>query len=462
MDKNIFRAYDVRGDVRTQLTPEAVLKIGRALTCSHFHEGETVLVASDSRTHSPILSQRLIQGLNEGGVNVVSLGQTTTPMLYFALRTIACNGGIMITGSHNPVNENGLKMCIGTRSFERKDILALYDAIDQPVDGRQAGTLRQADIFDSYCEAITSRVKLGRALRVVVDAGNGVAGPYITGVLDKLGCQFTPLFCEPDGTFPNHHPDPSIPENLADCRERVLREHADLGIAFDGDGDRLGVIDRDGQIIPADKLLVLFARSVLAEAPASNIIGDVKCSKFTFDDIQKHGGTPHMSKTGHALIKAKMIEIDAALAGEMSGHFFFSSRWFGFDDAIYAAARLLEIKASSDVSLGDMLSDLPSSYSTPELRMDCPDDIKFDLTKALVAHYEALYPTNTIDGARVDFPHGWALMRSSNTQPVLVVRVEADSAEQKAAILGDIADSIRAFSKTLGHCIDTTLLTSQP
>ncbi len=459
MDKNMFRAYDIRGDVRTQLTPDAVHKIGRALTLSHFHAGATVCVARDARTHSPELAQNLIAGLNEGGVNVIDLGQTTTPMLYFAGRTITSDGSIMLTGSHNPVHENGLKMSIGARSFERKDILAVFEAIDQPLPSVQPGSHTMHDIFGAYSDAVVSRIHLARPLHVVVDGGNGVAGPFVTSILEKLGCRVTPLFCEPDGTFPHHHPDPSVAKNLVDAQNKLAEVHADLAIALDGDGDRLGVIDRAGQIIPADRLLVLFARSVLAEEPGAILLGDVKCSKFTFDDIQKHGGRPEMTKTGHALIKTRMVELDAAMAGEMSGHFFFKSRWFGFDDAIYAAARLLEIAAQADCdNITDLLSDIPTSYATPEIRMDCPDDIKFDLTQKLVEHYQKILPTNTLDGARVDFPHGWALMRSSNTQPVLVVRVEADSNDEKRAILDDIAHNIVTFSTELHHTLDTSAL----
>lgn len=445
IDPHIFRAYDIRGDVRTQLTPDAAYRIGCALTRSHFPPGSTVAVGCDARTHSPSLVRALIEGLTKGGVHVVDYGQITTPMLYFALAHVPRTGGIMVTGSHNPIHDNGLKICCGTRSFVGDDIQRVRASLDQPLPATEMGTVTQENIFPAYREAIVSRVHLQKSLKLVVDAGNGVAGPYILPILKDLGCEVVPLFCDPDGNFPHHHPDPGEAKNLVDCQKQVLAVQADLGLAFDGDGDRLGVVTQTGDIIPADRLLILFERAILNETPGATIIGDVKCSKFTFDDIRKHGGNPVMVKTGHALIKQKLRETQAAMAGEMSGHFFFHHRWFGFDDAIYAAARLLEIAASSPEPLANQLQDLPQSFATPELRLDCPDAVKFELTRALVDHYQKQYPTNTLDGARVDFPHGWALMRASNTQPVLVVRVEADAEQAKIDILKNIADNISSW-----------------
>ena len=459
INKNIFRAYDIRGDVRTELTEDAVFRIGRALTLSHFGPGSVLAVARDARTHSPMLADALIRGLRDGGVSVVDFGQTTTPMLYFALAAKTFDGGIMLTGSHNPIHENGLKICKQNNSFVRADIEAVYENIDRPLPECDRGKLQNDNIFEAYSSAITSCITMRRPLRLVVDCGNGVAGPYVTRVLAALGCDVIPLFCDPDGTFPNHHPDPTVAANLTACRDLVLNKHADFGIALDGDGDRLGVIDRDGTIIPSDRLLALFARSVLSEQPGAAIIGDVKCSKFTFDDIRSHGGNPIMSKTGHALIKAKMRETGAALAGEMSGHFFFKHRWYGFDDAIYAASRLCEMAAKSDCSsISELLADLPTAFATPEIRIPCPDEAKFELTQALVDYYKLQFPTNTIDGARVDFPDGWALMRASNTQPVLVVRVEANSESSKHNILNNIAEQITLWANSHNLTISTSEL----
>lgn len=460
IDSHIFRAYDIRGDVRTQLTPEAVYKIGCALTLSHFASGSTVVVGCDARTHSPGLVKALTDGLTQGGVHVVDHGQITTPMLYFSLVHTPREGGIMITGSHNPIHDNGLKICCGTTSFVGEDIQRVKACLDAPLPDVKRGTVSKADIFPAYRHAIVSRVRLNRRVNIVVDAGNGVAGPFVVPILEDLGCHVIPLYCEPDGTFPNHHPDPGEAKNLCDCQARVLSSGADLGLAFDGDGDRLGVVTHEGKIIPADKLLTLFARAILDEAPNAMIIGDVKCSKFTFDDILHHGGKPEMVKTGHALIKQKMRETQAALAGEMSGHFFFAHRWFGFDDAIYAAVRLLEIVTASEEPLMERLRDLPPSYATPEIRLVCPDAYKFALTQALVDYYQQRYPTNTLDGARVDFPNGWALMRASNTQPVLVVRVEADSELAKIDILKNIAHNIAAWMENRDFSMDLSPLLS--
>lgn len=453
IDPHIFRAYDIRGDVRTQLTPEAAFVIGRALAEARFAAGETVVIGRDARDHSPLIAQNLIEGLTLQGVHVVDLGQITTPMLYFALFRHEFDGGVMVTGSHNPIFDNGLKICRKTQSFLGADIQAVYHRTKEPFEpASERGKVRSLDVTQDYIDDIVSRVSAVSKLSMVIDAGNGVAGPFAQRLMSHYATDLTCLYCEPDGSFPNHHPDPSVPKNLEDCRRLVIEKGAAIGLGFDGDGDRLGVIDRDGTIIPADRLIVLFAREILARRTGATIIGDVKCSKFTFDDIAVHGGTPVMSKTGHALIKAKIRETGAALAGEMSGHFFFEDRWFGFDDALYAAARLVEIAANAEKAgktLQNLLSDLPQSCATPELRFDCPDDIKFELAKAMCAHYSKLYPTSDLDGARIDFPNGWALIRASNTQPVIVMRIEADSPEAVNAIMTDIRKEIARFGVNL-------------
>lgn len=460
IDRHIFRAYDIRGDVRTQLTPEAVYAIGQGIAEARFSRGSTLALARDARTHSPLLSARLSEGLRARGVHVVDLGQATTPMLYFALHMSDFDGGIMLTGSHNPINDNGLKICRKTESFLGPDIEAVRARVAEPFKALAASDLgqeTQSDISEAYAKAILSRLKPARKLHLVVDAGNGVAGPFAVDILTRMGAIVTPLYCEPDGHFPNHHPDPSEPENLEDCRQKVLELGADLGLAFDGDGDRLGVIASDGQIIAADRLLVLFARDVLEKQAGATIIGDVKCSSFSFEDIRLRGGKAVMAKTGHALIKAKMRETGAAFAGEMSGHFFFEEGWYGFDDAIYAAARLVEIVAR----LGDIhgiLADLPQSFATAEIRIPCPDDLKFDLAQAMIDVYQKRLPTSDLDGARIDFPKGWALIRASNTQAIIVARIEAESQDEARKIAQDLVSEMTTYLKSVDRTIDLSPL----
>ena len=451
IDPHIFRAYDIRGDVRTQLTSEAAYQIGLALAGSHFPPHSTLVVGCDARNHSPVIRDSLIRGLMEQGVDIVDIGQITTPMLYFALFRHGFDGGVMVTGSHNPVNDNGLKICRKTESFIGKDIEAIYHQTQvEHQKSETLGQLKTSDIAAEYENEILWRVKPGKKLRLVIDAGNGVAGPYAKSLFSHYSSELTCLYCEPDGHFPHHHPDPSVAKNLVDLQKAVLETNSDLGLAFDGDGDRLGVVDKNGDIIPADKLIVLFEREILSRRPEVTILGDVKCSKLTFDDIRKHGGNAVMTKTGHALIKAKIRETGAALAGEMSGHFFFNDRWFGFDDALYAGARILEIasKASENgCSVSELLSDLPQTIATPELRIDCPDDIKFDISKAMCDVYRQRYPVSELDGARIDFPNGWALIRASNTQPVLVVRAEGNSSCDVSVIMSDIMSEMLRYSE---------------
>ncbi|MBO4350930.1 MAG: phosphomannomutase/phosphoglucomutase [Proteobacteria bacterium] len=465
IDSHIFREYDIRGDVRTQLTSDVAGRIGHALAMSHFPIGSELVVGRDARTHSPDIQHALMSGLNALGVYVTDLGQITTPMLYFALFKRKCDGGVMVTGSHNPVNDNGLKICRGTESFVRKDIEAVRDIVMDEKDGvgqgcaECTGQTKSLDIAGEYEREILERVKPGRRIKIVIDAGNGVAGPYAKSLFAHYASELTCLYCEPDGTFPHHHPDPSVAKNLADLQKAVIEKGADLGLAFDGDGDRLGVVDKNGHIIPADHLIILFAREILGRNRGATILGDVKCSKQTFDEIRLHGGDAVMTKTGHALIKAKIRETHAALAGEMSGHFFFGDRWFGFDDALYAGARMVEIAANAadkGLSVSDLLADLLPTHATPELRIDCPDDLKFDLSRAMYELYSQKYPTSDLDGARIDFPNGWALIRASNTQPVIVMRVEADSVASGNAILEDLTSNIRAFAGSRGVqlCMD--------
>lgn len=455
----IFRAYDIRGDVRNQLTPQTVLEIGRTLGLSHFPPGSRVAVGRDARTHSPELTKNLVNGLCIQGVHVIDLGMITTPMLYFFLAENPSDGGIMITGSHNPINDNGLKICAHGRPFLKSDIERVYQkTLSTKTPAPIRGSVTPFDIFPAYLNAITSRVQPKQPLSIVIDCGNGAAGPFASQVFSHYASTLHALYCTPDGAFPNHHPDPSVPENMKDCSRAVCQYHADIGLAFDGDGDRLGVIDNDGSRIDADKLIALFSREILSRSPHATILGDVKCSKSTFDDIKKHGGVPVMTQSGHALIKTKMLETNAAFAGEMSGHFFFKDRWFGFDDAIYAAARLCEIIAGNRRPIRDILADIPQTYATPEIRIPCPDEQKFAFTQYVTDTFRNRYPTCDIDGARIDFEQGWVLVRASNTQPVIVMRAESNSESGKNDILNRVASEMMRYAKIHNLHIDWNLL----
>lgn len=438
VDPNIFREYDIRGLVDQDLTVEAVTAIGRAYaTFARSRGAKRVTQARDCRDSSPRLSQALIAGLSEGGLDVVDVGVVTTPMLYFSIFHFQADGGIQITGSHNPPEYNGLKICIGTSSLHGPEIQELRKIIEEkrylPADKR--GRVETADVAQPYEAYCVENIKLGkRKLKVVADAGNGTAGPFAIPILRKLGVEVIPLFCEMDATFPNHHPDPTVEKNLEDLIRTVKAEKADVGLAYDGDADRLGAVDEQGNILWGDQMMILFSRAVLAEKPGATIVGEVKCSKTLYDDIAKHGGRGIMWKTGHSLIKGKMRQEKAELAGEMSGHIFFKHRYFGFDDGIYAGLRLLEILSKTDQPLSRLLDDVPKTFTTPEIRVDCPEAIKFKLVAKVVEHFKARNEVIDVDGARITFADGWGLIRASNTQPLLVLRFEAQTKERLAEI----------------------------
>ena len=444
MNPNIFREYDIRGIVGEHLTNETVAKLGRAIGIFFCQNGaKRIAIGYDARESSPRFCELLTAGLNENGCDAVLIGMVPTPVLYHTVFTKDVDGGVMITGSHNPPDHNGFKICLGKDTLfgsqiqEIKDIALRAEtrplgSVPTDIEGTFVNTRVSAlDVLDDYCRDIVSRVSLGpRKLKAVIDAGNGMGGVTAVPVYRELGIEMIELFTEPDSTFPNHHPDPTVEENLTDIIAAVREHKADLGIAFDGDGDRIGVVDETGRIIWGDELMVLFSRSVLADNPGSTIIGEVKCSQILYDDIEKHGGKPLMWKAGHSLIKAKMKETNAALAGEMSGHIFFADRFHGFDDATYAGARVLEILSKTDKPLSALLADLPKTFSTPELRVDCSDETKFDVVKRIAEHFSQTNEVITIDGARIIFEHGWGLVRASNTQAILVLRFEADSDER--------------------------------
>lgn len=433
----IFRQYDIRGVVGDDLTIEAAEGIGRAYAAllDERHLAGPVAVGRDNRPSGEALRDALVRGLTTRGRNVIDIGVGPTPLLYWSLHHLTVAGGIQITGSHNPPEFNGFKLCVGTGSLHGSGIQRLRELLNAPATVH-TGQVSHEDLNAAYADDIVARTgPLARRLKVVLDAGNGAGGPLTEAIFARLNVDATYLFCASDGTFPNHHPDPTVEENLVDLIAAVREHSADIGIAFDGDADRIGIVDADGTIIWGDYLLLLYARDVFARTGADQaIIFDVKCSQALPDAITKAGGVPVMWKTGHSLIKDKMKELHAPIAGEMSGHMFFTEGFYGHDDALYAAARILRIVAASGGSVRDMLADVPSYFSTPELRVDCPDDRKFSLVQAASEHFRATHEVIDVDGARVLFGDGWGLIRASNTQPIVVLRFEALTAERRDAI----------------------------
>jgi phosphomannomutase/phosphoglucomutase len=438
----IFRQYDVRGIVGRDLTPEVARAIGRgfaALLAARGVEG-AIAVGRDNRPSGGPLREALVDGLTGCGADVVDVGVVPTPLLYWALNHEPVGAGIQITGSHNPPEYNGFKLCVGTDSLHGDGIQTLREIIDRGRFPIGHGTVRSAAVIDRYVDDVVARIgPLARRLRVVFDCGNG-AGSLVAGKLfGRLGLDASYLFCESDGTFPNHHPDPTVLENLKDLMGAVRERGADLGIAFDGDADRIGVVDAAGTVIWGDHILILYARDVLSRTGTGQpIIFDVKCSQALPAAITAAGGEPVMWKTGHSLIKDKMRSMHAPVAGEMSGHMFFSEGFYGHDDALYGAARLLRIVAAANRPIAAMFGDVPKFVSTPELRVDCPDDRKFAIVEAAAAHFGTRHDVIAVDGVRILYGDGWGLVRASNTQPVLVLRFEAQTADRLAAIRADM------------------------
>lgn len=439
ISRNIFRQYDIRGVVGDDLTIEAARAIGNAYARHAMASGVTgaIAVGRDNRPSGDALRNALVDGITAAGLDVVDIGTVPTPMMYWSLWHAGVEGGIQITGSHNPPEYNGFKLCLGTDSLHGDSIHDLYELTQQPAEpAARTGSVRSVDLSEEYLNDLLERVgPLSRRLKVVIDCGNGAGSLVAPQLFSRLGVDARYLFCDSDGTFPNHHPDPTVVENLQDLIATVRREEADLGIAFDGDADRLGVVDGRGEIIWGDHLLILYARDVLERTgKGQSIIFDVKCSQALPDEISRAGGNPLMWKTGHSLIKDKMKQLNAPLAGEMSGHMFFTEGFYGHDDAVYAAARLLRIVADGGSTVHEMLSDVPHFVSTPEIRVDCPDDLKFGIVDAAVEYFGERRDVVNVDGARVLYGDGWGLIRASNTQPVLVLRFEARSAERLAEI----------------------------
>jgi phosphomannomutase/phosphoglucomutase len=427
----IFREYDIRGRVPEELNRDTAYRLGQCFGAYYQSLGaKRISLGRDCRLSSQELRLGVVQGMMDTGIDVIDAGMVPTPLLYFSLHHLDVDGGVQITGSHNPPEYNGFKICLGKTTIYGEEIQKLRRIGEKGSFPKGKGNTESEEVIEPYVEEILKRIRCGQVPRkVVLDAGNGVAGLVAPELYRRMGVEVQKLFCEPDGRFPNHHPDPTLPENLKHLVEKVTGTSADLGIAFDGDADRIGVVDRKGKILWGDQLMIIFSRDLLKRHPGAKIIGEVKCSQALYDDIRKNGGIPIMWKAGHSLIKGKMKEEGALLAGEMSGHLFFAERYFGFDDAIYAGARLLEILTNENKDLQEFLAGVPTPVNTPEIRLDCPDNRKFQVVADLASEFKEEYQVIDVDGARVVFNGGWGLIRASNTQPVLVLRFEA--ADQK-------------------------------
>ena len=453
--QGIFRQYDIRGIVGRDLTTEAARAIGGAYASylrEHAGGGSgqlgAIAVGRDNRPSGAALRDELVAGLTECGADVIDIGVVPTPLNYWSLHHLDVVGGIQITGSHNPPEYNGFKLSVGKGSMHGEEILRLYDIIKSGkiTKSNEAGSVRQEEVIDRYVDDVVRRIgPLARHIKVVYDCGNGAGALVAPQLFDRLRVEGRGLFCESDGTFPNHHPDPTVPKNLEDLIAAVEQDRAEIGIAFDGDADRIGVVDERGEIVWGDRILILYARDVLTRTGrGQSIIFDVKCSQALPDSISRAGGRPVMWKTGHSLIKDKMKEMHAPIAGEMSGHMFFSEGFYGHDDALYGAARLLRILADSGKTVRQLLSDVPAFVSTPEIRVDVPEEQKFGLVDKAVRHFRSQHDVIDVDGVRVLFGDGWGLIRASNTQPVLVARYEASSRERLRAIQGEMEGWLRS------------------
>lgn len=451
VDRAVFRAYDIRGVIGTQLDEHAFYTIGRGISCQLQQlKRQTIFVARDGRLTSESLADALKQGLIDSGIQVIDLGAVATPVMYYATHAHGVDCGLMVTGSHNPANYNGIKIVLAGKTLIQADIDQLYDAVHKQQFIDSKGSIQLNHILDDYKQRIISDVHLARPLKVVVDCGNGIAGPVIPEVLEQIGCEVIPLFCDVDGHFPNHHPDPTIEENLIDLKQAVAAHQADIGLAFDGDADRLGVVTDQGEVIWPDRLMMFYARDLLKKLPGATIVFDVKCSSHLAKEIEQAGGVAHMCPTGHSIVKAVMKQAQAALAGEMSGHLFFKDRWYGFDDALYSACRLLEIISQSQQQVSQQFAAIPNSINTPEIKIPIAEEDKFTFMSRF--SQQAQFPEATIvtvDGMRVEFAYGWGLLRASNTTPCLVARFEADSAHYLEEIKTQFRQQLHKIDESL-------------
>ena len=439
INPKIFREYDIRGIVGQDLTPEVVEVLGRGIGSYLLGRGKKdIAVGRDCRLSSPAFGEAINRGLMASGCDVTEIGTVPTPLLYFTVFYRKKEGGVMITGSHNPPEHNGFKVMAGEETLFGPAIKDIYELIAAGRFKTGSGQKSSYEVVPEYLDYVAGLIKLERPLKVVVDAGNGTGGAVAVPLFRRLGCEVTELYCDMDGRFPHHHPDPTLPEAMQDLVRTVRETGADVGLGYDGDADRIGVVDNEGRLIWGDQLLIVFARDLLPRHPGATVISEVKASKVLYDEISRLGGKPIMWKTGHSLIKKKIKEEKAILAGEMSGHIFFADRWFGFDDAIYASARLLELLSRSKKKLAEMLADLPRTVTTPEIRVYASEEVKFKIVEEVKRELAAKYPVIDIDGVRAIFPKGWGLVRASNTQAVLVLRFEADTPEDLKAIQQEI------------------------
>lgn len=447
----IFREYDIRGVADTELASPDVKQLGRALgTYLQRHAGRRVNIGCDCRLSSGRLRDAVLAGLAASGCEVTNIGTVPTPVLYYSAVHLKADGAVMITGSHNPPEFNGFKTVCGSGTIHGEEIQQVRRMIETDDLASGEGSVRTVDAVAPYVSEIASQFRFQRRVKAVLDAGNGTAGPVMHRILEQLNVEARELFFEMDGRFPNHHPDPTVPANLKDLADAVRATNADLGIAFDGDADRIGAIDEHGNVIYGDMLLLIFGREILTRKPGATFIGEVKCSQALYDELRKLGGNPIMYRTGHSLIKAKMKEEHAELAGEMSGHMFFADRYYGYDDALYSACRLIEIVERSGRPLSAQLEGLPKMVATPEIRVDCPDEVKFHVVERVAAHFKKIREVIDVDGVRVLFPQGWGLVRASNTQPVLVLRFEAASEELVRQYRREIEQALEEAKEKVG------------
>ena len=435
MNPGMFREYDIRGIAGKDMTEDDVFLIGKGVGTFIREHGRTKLtVGRDCRLTSDLYSEKVIEGLLSTGCDVIDIGVCPTPVLYFSIQHLNQEGGVMVTASHNPGEYNGFKLCIDLDSIHGKDIQKILGIIKEKSFVTGKGSLSTADVVTPYLEFVENNITLAGPIKVGIDAGNGTAGVVAVPLLKKLNCEVYDIYSDMDGTFPNHEADPTVEKNMQDLIALVKENRLDIGIGYDGDGDRIGVVDEKGNIVYGDKLMIIFAREILSRKPGATFISEVKCSKTMYDDIEKYGGRAIMWKTGHSLIKKKMKEENAELAGEMSGHIFFADRYFGYDDATYASCRLLEILTQTGMKISELLSDVPKTYTTPEIRVECPDDKKFAVVQKITDYFRERYNVIDIDGVRVLFEDGWGLVRASNTQPALVLRFEALSESRLSEI----------------------------
>jgi phosphomannomutase / phosphoglucomutase len=451
----IFREYDIRGAAETELLDDDVVLLGQAFgTYMQRHSGKRISLGRDTRLSSPRLRNALIRGLKASGCDVIDIGVVPTPVLYFSAFHLKTDGAVMITGSHNPPEFNGFKTVCGESTIHGSAIQELRRMIDAGDLMTGEGSESESDCVTPYVDEVAAIFNFPHRIRVVFDAGNGTGGPVMHRLIERLNIDATEMFFEMDGNFPNHHPDPTVETNLQALIDKVRETKADLGIAFDGDTDRIGAVDEHGTVVWGDQLMIIYGREILTRKPGATFIGEVKCSQLMYDDLRGRGGNAIMWKTGHSLIKAKMKETHAELAGEMSGHIFFADRWYGFDDALYSACRLMEIVSNSGQPLSHQLADMPKTVVTPEIRFDCPDELKFAVVSEVIKTLRARHKTEDVDGVRVLFPNGWGLVRASNTQPVLVMRFEATTPEllqeYRSEIETVVADAKRHAESLVG------------